>query len=186
MPLARPQDLPARLGSVATIARFKPVHLGHAAVLEALIARADRVVVGIGSSNRYNARNPFTAAESADMIREIAGDRVELIEVPDLDDGPRWRAMVVEMLGPIDLFVTANAYVRDLLIGDYLVAHPVWLIDPNNRVRVDGTMVRRAMARGDDWRSLVPPRVGAWLDTHAILPRFLKEFGEETRAADTG
>jgi cytidyltransferase-like protein len=185
MPLARPEDLPARLGVVATIARFKPVHLGHSAVLEALIARADRVVVGLGSSNRYNARNPFTAAESAEMIRELALDRVELIEVPDLDDGPRWRAMVVEMLGPIDLFVTANTYVRDLLVGDYRIAHPVSLIAKEKRVRVDGTMVRKAMARGDDWRSLVDARIAAWLDARAIVPRFLREFGAETLAADS-
>jgi nicotinamide mononucleotide adenylyltransferase len=43
-------------------------------------------VIGIGSSNRYDVRNPFTPEESADMIRRVLGDRgrYSLIPVPDL------------------------------------------------------------------------------------------------------
>jgi len=184
VPVARPEELPARVGRIATIARFKPVHRGHAAVLEALVDRADRVTVGIGSSNRHDGRNPFTAAESAEMIRLVVGDRVELLEVPDLDDGPRWRAMVVGMLGELDLFVTANAYVRDLLIDDYTIAHPVWLVPPDRRVRVNGTMVRRAMARGEDWRALVPRSVAEWIETHRVIDRFLRELRDGTLTLD--
>jgi hypothetical protein len=60
----------APLAHLAMIARWKPVHIGHAAVLEGLVASAESVIIGIGSSNRYNAKNPFTAAETADMLRE--------------------------------------------------------------------------------------------------------------------
>ena len=185
MPLARPEALPERIGRAATIARFKPLHLGHAAVLDALAARADALTLGIGSSNVYDARNPFTARESAVMIRIAIGER-HVIEVPDLNDGPRWRAMVVQMLGPLDLFVTANAYVRDLLIDDYLIAHPVWLIAPSRRVRIDATMVRREMAHGREWKKLVPDAIAQWLEREGLVERFLSEFGAETRAADAG
>ena len=170
------------------VARWKPVHLGHAAVLEALLERADEVVIGIGSSNRYDVRNPFTPEESADMIRRVLGERggrCELIQVPDLGDGPRWREMVAGLLGPLDLFVTANAYVRDLLQEVYPVIHPVRLIPPERRIALDGTAVRKAMARGEGWRDLVPPPVAAFIDEQGLAARFRREFGLATLALDT-
>ncbi|HEX5717631.1 MAG TPA: hypothetical protein VF179_15845 [Thermoanaerobaculia bacterium] len=176
-----------RLGMVA---RWKPVHLGHAAVLEALLERAGEVVIGIGSSNRYDVRNPFTAEESADMIRRVLGGkaesgRCELIPVPDLGNGPRWREMVAGLLGPLDLFVTANAYVRDLLQEVYPVIHPVQLIPPERRIALDGTAVRKAMARGEGWRELVPPAVADLIDERGLAARFRREFGLATLALDT-
>lgn len=182
MPAERPPVLPPRVGRLAMIARWKPVHVGHAAVLEALVARADRVVIGIGSSNRYNARNPFTVEETQAMIRAVLRDApgYEVIAVPDLDDGPRWRAMVVDRLGPLDLFVTANAYVKSLLDRDYTVVHPVHFVPEERRVRATGTATRLAMATGDDWRALVPPAVAALLDEGRLVERFRREFGAET------
>lgn len=166
------------------IARWKPVHLGHAAILETLCARADRVVVGIGSSNKYDVANPFTAAESRTMIGLVLAERgnYEVLDVPDLGHGPRWRAMVVGMLGSLDAFVTANAYVRSLLENDYRVLHPLELLPVERRVRASGTLVREAMARGEAWDELVPPVVARWLEAKGIVERFRIEFGLATLA----
>ncbi|NUQ76224.1 MAG: hypothetical protein HUU21_22010 [Polyangiaceae bacterium] len=174
----------APFARLAMIARWKPVHIGHAAVLEGLVESAESVIIGIGSSNRYNAKNPFTAAESADMIREAlrGHENYTILEVPDLDDGPRWRVMVREMLGHLDVFVTANGYVRGLMMDDYNVVHPVSFVSPERRARVSGTMVRAAMASGEEWRDLVPPAVRELLLSRGLVDRFRKEFGEETRA----
>jgi nicotinamide-nucleotide adenylyltransferase len=173
----------ARLGMVA---RWKPVHLGHAAVLESLLERADHVWIGLGSSNRYGLQNPFTAAESAEMIRRVLGppERYTLVEVPDLGDGPRWRAMVVGLLGPLDLFVTGNPYVRELMREIYRVVHPVTLIPAERRVPLNGTLVRRAMARGEGWREMVPPAVATYLQEQGLVHRFRREFGLATLELD--
>jgi nicotinamide-nucleotide adenylyltransferase len=168
------------------IARWKPVHLGHAAVLRALMARGDEVLIGIGSSNRLNARNPFTAAETREMLELVVGDagHVRVLEVPDLDDGPRWREMVIGMLGRLDAFVTANPHVARLLADDYRVVRPVDLVPLEERVPVDGTLVRREMARGEGWRELVPDTVREYLADRGLDRRFRKEFGLETLALD--
>jgi nicotinamide-nucleotide adenylyltransferase len=186
---ARPFDQPAlpdRLGRVAMIARWKPVHVGHAAVLEALVERADVVLIGIGSSNRYDAANPFSAAETEEMIRAVLHGRTnfDVVDVPDLGHGPSWRAMVVAMLGALDVFVTANPYVRQLLAADYRVVHPVRVVPTERRVPVDGTLVRKAMARGEDWRPLVPDVVAHILDERGLVERFRRDFGLETLALD--
>jgi len=170
------------------VARWKPVHLGHAAVLESLLETAEHVAIGIGSSNRYGLQNPFTAEESAEMIRRVLRgvppERYDLIEVPDLGHGPRWRAMVAELFGPLDLFVTANPWVRELMREIYRVVHPVSLIPPERRIPLDGTAVRRAMARGEGWREMVPPEIATYLQDEGLVRRFRREFGLATLELD--
>jgi nicotinamide-nucleotide adenylyltransferase len=169
------------------VARWRPVHLGHAAVLRALCDQASTALIGIGSSNRYNARNPFTLEETVDMLGLVLAGRenYELIPVPDLDDGPRWRLMVMDMFGPLDLFVTANPYVASLLRDDYKVVHPVELVPPEERVAVEGRQVRLLMAGGDGWQELVPAKVAAHIEERGLDERFRREFGLRTLAMES-
>lgn len=168
------------------VARWKPVHLGQAPVLRALCREAERALIGIGSSNRYDLRNPFTADETEAMIRAVLDgeDSFDVVRVPDLDDGPRWRVMVRDLFGPLDLFVTDNPYVASLLEELYPVARPVTLVPEAERVPIDGTLVRRELARGGDWRELVPEPVAEYLVAHGLDGRFRREFGLQTLALD--
>ena len=179
----RPEDHFERIGMVG---RWKPVHYGHAAVLRALCDRADHALIGIGSSNRYDARNPFTLDETIDMIRLALPDRENctLIPVPDLNDGPRWRVMVIELFGPLDVFATDNPYVASLLATDYRVVRPVELVPTEARIPLDATMVRREMARGDGWRKMVPTEIAEYIVTRRLDERFRREFGLQTLALD--
>jgi nicotinamide-nucleotide adenylyltransferase len=174
------------MGRVGMVARWKPVHLGHGAVLEALVERANEVLLGLGSANRYDARNPWSPEETEAMLRCVIGGRANcrFLRVPDLGHGPRWRGMVAGLFGSLDVFVTANTWVRDLLQEVYPIAHPVWFVPPERRVALDGTMVRREMARGDGWRAQVPPAVATYLDENGLVDRFRREFGAETVATE--
>ena len=169
------------------VARWRPVHLGHAPVLRGMCDVGRVVLIGIGSSNRFNARSPFTAAEAEAMIRVVLGTRrnVTVVEVPDLDDGPRWREMVLRIFGSLDAFVTDNPYVASLLENDYRVVRPVSLVAPEDRCPIDGTMVRRAMARGDGWQDLVPPAVARFISEGGLDDRFRRDFGLQTLALET-
>ncbi len=172
---------------IAMIARWKPVHLGHAAILRALCGNGEEALIGIGSSNRYNARNPFTLDETRDMIQLVLADfsNYRIVPVPDLDDGPRWRVMVKELFGALDAFVTENPYVTHLLADDYRVIRPVELIPPRERVPAEGSAVRRLMAQGGDWESLVPNSVAEYIKSNRLDVRFRNEFGLETLAMMT-
>lgn len=176
-----------RFARIGMVARWRPVHNGQAAVLRALCANAREVLIGIGSSNRYNARNPFTLSETEDMLHLVLDgrDNVRVIPVPDLDDGPRWRLMLLDLFGPLDLFVTDNPYVANLLGDDYPLRRPVELVPLNERVRVDGSMVRAAMARGERWQAWVPEKVAEYIQSNGLDVRFRKEFGLETLAMAT-
>jgi nicotinamide-nucleotide adenylyltransferase len=169
------------------VCRWKPVHLGHEALLVTLCERSSHVLVGIGSANRRNARNPFTATESARMVELVLAPRFsnyELVLVPDLDDGPRWSALVRTLMGELDLFVTENSWVRELMTPLYTVRHPGTIVPQERHAPIDGTLVRRRMARGEEWRSLVPSRVATYLEEEGLVLRFQREFGLETLARE--
>jgi nicotinamide-nucleotide adenylyltransferase len=176
-----------RLPRVGMVARWKPVHLGHAAVLRALTSLAELALIGIGSSNRYDARNPFTVEETEAMIRVVLGgrDNYRLVRVPDLGDGPRWRVMVLELFGPLDWFVTDNPYVASLMKDDYRVVRPIEIVSEEERVPIDGMRVRQEMARGDRWRELVPTEVAELIVQLELDQRFRREFGLATLALES-
>lgn len=173
-----------KVGRIGMVARWRPVHLGQAAVLRALCDRAEEAVIGIGSANRYNLRNPFTAEETMDMIRLVLDgrDNYSLLPINDLDDGPRWRKMILELFGPLDLFVTENPYVTSLMSEDYTVIRPVSLIPDEKKIAVNGTMVRRAMAEGEGWQRMVPTAVVDYIIQNKLDQRFRREFGLQTLA----
>ena len=175
-----------RFQRIGMVARWRPVHRGHVPVLRALCDCAEHALIGIGSANRYNARNPFTLEETTAMLRlALAGrENYTLLPVADLDDGPRWRVMITQLFGPLDAFVTANPYVAQLLATDYSIIKPVTLVPEEERIAVDGSMVRRALARGADWRELVPPQVADYISAQQLDQRFRREFGLETLALD--
>lgn len=178
---------------IAMIARWKPVHVGQAAVLRALVREAEHATVGVGSSNRYNARNPFTYEETAEMLRlaltesapALESSEYGIIPIPDLDDGPHWRAMVKETLGALDVFVTDNPYVANLMKDDYRLMRPVEFLSPSERIHIDGTAVRAMMAKGEPWQDWVPERVAHYIEENKLDDRFRREFGLETLAMNT-
>ncbi len=181
-----------RLGRVGVIGRFKPLHNGGALMLEAICENADQVVIGLGSSNKYNVRNPFTVEESAGMIQAHLSPRFsnyQLVPVPDFghipefSDGKKWKEYVKEQFGFLDYFVSDNAYASELLKDTYKIIHPTALIPPEQHLKIRATEVRLKMARYENWQALVPEAVANYLETNGLVDRFRKEFGLQTIAA---
>lgn len=108
-----------------------------------------------------------------------------LIPVPDLDDGPRWRALVKKLFDPIDLFISENPYVSSLLAEDYMLMRPVELIPEEEHVPIDGSMVRQAMASNEGWQEFVPKRIADYIISKQLDARFRQEFGLQTLALKT-
>ena len=80
----------------AFIGRFQPFHLGHLATVK--YALRSYVIIVIGSAQKsHEPRNPFTAGERIEMIRdslqadkEISIDKILLIPVPDIEIHGLW------------------------------------------------------------------------------------------------
>lgn len=166
------------------IARWKPVHLGHQRVLQALQRCASELIVGIGSANRWNERNPFTVPETEDMLRLalLPDFPVQLLAVEDLDNPPLWASRLASRLGPLDALVTANPWVRDCMSVYYKVEHPVTFLPPEERIPLNATMVREAWRDAQPWRHLVPGAVAEYLEQHDLVKRYRREFGGSREA----
>ena len=178
---------PPKINKIGMVARWQPVHLGHAAVLKALCRRAGHLEIGIGSANVSDYRNPFTLQEVTDMLNiALEGhDNYRLVPISDLHNGPLWREMVMDLFGDLDVFVSENPYVHSLFDSIYPLAHPVTFVPPAEQVAVSGTLVRRRMARGENWAYLVPPKVAAYIKEHQLDERFRREYGLQTLALET-
>jgi nicotinamide-nucleotide adenylyltransferase len=172
---------------VGIVARWQPVHLGHVPVLHGLCRRSRNVVIGIGSSNKYDYRNPFSLEERTEMLEMIlqGWENYSLIPVEDLDDGPRWREMLQGLFGDLDCFVTANPYVESLLSERYQTIKPINFVGDEERVAVEGAMVRLAMAQGREWREMVPASVSDFILAHRLDERFRTDFGLQTLAMES-
>lgn len=180
------------LGRVGVIGRWKPLHNGGARLLETLCRQADHVTIGIGSSNKYNARNPFTAEESAQMIDAYLSpnhSNYNIIHIPDFahipeySDGKRWLECMVEQYGELDHFISGNAYVANLMADTYKIIQPHTLIPDDGQVRLKATEVRIRMAQGQPWQHLVPEPVAGYITKQSLDQRFRQEFGLEVLAS---
>ncbi len=189
---ARQEVIEKPLGRAGAVGRFRPLHLGSALMLEAACGQADEVVIGIGSSNRYNARSPFTAEEAMDMINlhlkpRFSNYRFAFIpdygHMPQFSDGKKWAEEAAAAYGALDCFVTGNEYVKQLLAPHYPAISSYEIIPRESWIMLSGTMVRAAMAQGSLWKPMVPAAVADYLERNGLVERFRKEFGLETIAA---
>ena len=179
-------ETPKQLGRVGIIGRFRPLHNGSASLLDSLCSKADKVIIGIGSSNRYNFRNPFTAEETIEMIDKYLADKYENYEIillpdfahiPEYRDGKKWKSNVIDKFGKLDYFVTGNPYVAELLKGNFKILDPEQINPKLCTCRVHGKEVRLKMVDFDDWQSLVPPKVADYLERNDLVERMRKRFG---------
>lgn len=83
------------------IGRFRPLHLGHQAIIDAALEQADRVIILAGSANRpISYKNPWSFEQVYEMFEavyldEVAGDRLIIRPVHDMDyDDERWVGQV--------------------------------------------------------------------------------------------
>ena len=161
------------------IGRFQPFHNGHMEVLRMIFQECDRVTIGIGSAQfSHMGDNPFTAGERymmiAETLRAEGYSNFYIVPIEDLNRYALWVSQVTSMCPPFDIVYSNNPSTRRLFreAGYEVRSSPLY-----NRDRFSGTVVRRRMAEGDDWRGLVPPTVAEVIDSIGGVDR-VREIGE--------
>lgn len=145
---------------VLFIGRFQPLHLGHMSVLERLMD--DEVIIGIGSAHEsHTIENPFTCAERAEMLLRSGVRPLSIVPLHDIHRYALWVRHVESICPFFEGVVTNN--VRDKVLfqeaGYRLVEMPLF-----RRNEYSGTEVRRRIASGGKWRSLVPEGSASVID----------------------
>lgn len=117
------------------IGRFQPFHLGHKAVIDAALEKADNVIVLIGSANEPRSlRNPFTTCEREQMIlgaySEADAKRIHCVPLADaLYNDTRWlknvQSAVLSVTHDLNDNIGIIGYLKDRS-SYYLALFPHW------------------------------------------------------------
>jgi nicotinamide-nucleotide adenylyltransferase len=142
------------------VGRFQPFHLGHLATVKFALSRLEELIIVIGSAQTsHEIRNPFTAGERIQMIKDslVADSSVDmkkilLIPVSDVNMHSLWTHQV-DILVPKYIVVFTNDILTALLFkqrGIEVVEPPLY-----QRKELSATEVRSRMAKDEDWKELV-------------------------------
>lgn len=83
------------------LGRFQPLHSGHCAMIDQLLAEGRQVVVAIRATP-VGPDNPYTEQERMAMLADAYGDRITAIVVPDVTElvhgrRPGWTVRRVQL-----------------------------------------------------------------------------------------
>ncbi|AKG39141.1 MAG: nicotinamide-nucleotide adenylyltransferase [Infirmifilum sp.] len=155
-------------GRAFYIGRFQPFHLGHLNALKWILSREKEVIIGIGSAQQsFEPKNPFTAGERALMIWEALKqenllERALIVMVPDTySEHSKWICNIRTYAPTFDTAYTNDELSRLLLEEAGYQVSPIPFFD---REKYSGTSIRLLMARGMQWRDLVPQATAKVID----------------------
>jgi bifunctional NMN adenylyltransferase/nudix hydrolase len=144
------------------IGRFEPFHNGHKRVADCALERAQRLVVVIGSAGRPRTiRNPWTAAERAEMIRAALAAHADRLALTTVGDHPynenAWICEVQQRVADAVRATGGDDASRIGLIGRdkdhtsyYLREFPQWpLVDVQRAEALSATEMRHHLFTGD-------------------------------------
>ncbi len=143
------------------VGRFQPLHKGHINSIKYCLDNVDELVLVIGSSDKsYEFKNPFTAGERIEIIREtickeIKKDTLQniiLIPVPDIGVHKLWTHNI-DLLVPRYNIVFTNDTFTTMLFKERRIetVHPELI----SRENLSATEVRYRIANNRNWKELV-------------------------------
>jgi nicotinamide-nucleotide adenylyltransferase len=136
------------------IGRFQPFHMGHLKAIEYVSSKVDKVVIGVGSSQKSGtAENPFTLEERGRMMEwSLENVNYTIEEIPDFGDDEKWLDYIKDKI-QFDVVYTNGPNERKIFIEAGFEVEDVPFF---NREEYSATEIRRRMTEGGDWIGLVP------------------------------
>ena len=140
------------------LGRFQPFHRGHLEVVREMAGQVDKLIIAIGSAQEsHTLEDPFTAGERHLMISESLDNEgirnYHLIPIVDINRYSIWVAHVRSLVPPFEIIFTNNDLTARLFAEAGIEVRRTKLY---NREIYSGKIVRKTLASGGDWRSLVP------------------------------
>ncbi|WP_440059228.1 nicotinamide-nucleotide adenylyltransferase [Thermogladius sp. 4427co] len=147
----------------AFIGRFQPFHNGHLKSVEYILGVYDEVVIVIAAAQySYTLDNPFTAGERIEMVKRGLGElynRVYIVPVDNIPSNFEWPRHVLNYIPRVERVFSNNRFVRMLFENYGLETGTTPVVEG-----VSGSIVRKLMAEGGDWKRLVPSGVAEFIE----------------------
>lgn len=146
-----------RVGLV--IGRFQPFHKGHAFLISEALKYCDKIIIGIGSSNKRSKSNPWSPKHRRTLIKEFIKknkleDRVvRIVNLYDNSDDDVWFANLYKKTGHFDVTIGNNDWNNGIIErhGIPAIKHGF-----SNRHIWEGIKIRGLMKENKPWEKRVP------------------------------
>jgi nicotinamide-nucleotide adenylyltransferase len=145
------------------VGRFQPFHIGHLKSVEHILGLFDEVVVVVAAAQySFTMENPFTAGERIEMIKRGLGElyrRAYIVPVDNIPSNFEWPRHVLNYAPRAEAVFSNNRFVRLLFENYGLKTYETPRVEG-----VSGSIVRKLMAEGGEWRRLVPEPVAEFIE----------------------
>jgi len=127
------------------IGRFQPFHLGHKYVIEKALDLCDRLYLGIGSAQIFNAQNPYSAKKRKQFLElflkeEGIKDRIiNILTIDDFPDDDIWFQLLIKRIPNVEVIVGDNEWVNGIFERHGI---PAMRIGYYKRHLLEGTKIR--------------------------------------------
>lgn len=171
---------------VLFIGRFQPFHNGHLYSLKKSLELAEKVIIGIGSSQELGTKsNPWSYEQRKKVVEAVVeiekmGSRVEkIIPIPDYPSDEEWLKDTVLKAGIKEeegVVVVSNNEWTLRVFRD--AGYPVVESGLFNRDELEGVKIRALMrANNEDWKLRVPKVVAREIDMSVIKTCLRRQEG---------
>jgi nicotinamide-nucleotide adenylyltransferase len=131
------------------IGRFQPFHKGHLYLIKKALKQSEKIIIGIGSANVKDEKNPFSFNERKKQIltalrkNKLLNKVKKIVPLDDYpDDNDYWLKQLKKKTGFFEVVFSNNDYVNGILQsrGVKVVSFPFY-----KRNIYEGTKIREKM-----------------------------------------
>lgn len=138
------------------IGRFQPFHNGHLWAVKQILRDSEKIIIGIGSSDKKGtAVNPFSAEERKDMIeaalKKEGISNYVIFLIPDLSSDCRWVEHVKKLIPYFDAVYTGSPLSRQLFTKNGCLVRPL-----QRHRNISASEIRLRILKNMEWKHLVP------------------------------
>ncbi|MCE4617196.1 MAG: nicotinamide-nucleotide adenylyltransferase [Desulfurococcales archaeon] len=160
--------------------RFQPLHHGHLHVVEWALQRVEKILLVIGSAqDSFSFKNPLTAGERYEILERVIEkrgwkQRIDIVPVMDINSNKQWVKYLEMLLPRFDVGISGNPLVQLLFLDSgYDVLEPPMY----RREECSGTIIRRRIVEGKEWRNCVPEETIELLEQFGFPERLKRLAG---------
>ncbi len=166
------------------VSRFQPFHNGHKSLVDKMLRESKYSTIILGSAQESRTqKNPFTADERINMIKNIYGDRknLNIFTLDDIHDDGRWYSYVMQKLdeksrrfGKPEAFYCGGAEEGAWFDKGELKIEILDRLKQNNKLKISGTEIRDMIRNNDEsWKSYISEEnvkyIENFFQSHKIL-----------------
>ena len=148
--------------------RFNPLHNGHIYLLEHACKNNDIVKIAKGTAQKsYTTKNPCTWQEVKEMFDNLKNPKLEFYSIMDIHDRKNWVKHIQDIVGDFDVvYLGPDNPDKELYEKE---GHKVITIPKTHSIC--GTSVREKIAKGEQYKHLIPETTQKVIDKYSIEER---------------